>query len=148
MGDSPSLWKIKKERKESEVYRRKKKYRHTEYSNYSCVTLTVFFFIHTLTRKIANKQLKIMSERKHMIEPWNLVCLVAIWWQGRKSWGGGGGKKRAGGGAGSGRGTQRLLFLGLGRLGWISRRGDRSPRSHSSPSTIRIQFLICWLQNL
>lgn len=38
-----------------------------------------------------------------MIEPWTLVCFVAIWWKGRKSLGDRGGKKRILGPTGGGR---------------------------------------------
>lgn len=47
------------------------------------------------------------------------------------------------------RGSQRVLFLGLAGLGCVPWRSDGSSQSHTSSSAaVRIQFLICWLQNL
>lgn len=53
-----------------------------------------------------------------------------------------------GGVLGSGRGVQWVLFLGLSAFGGIPWRGDGASRSHSSTSTIRVELLIRWLENL
>lgn len=116
----------------------------------------IFLFLHTHSQKNCTQTAKQtvknhFREEKTWLNPGHLSALLPFGEKGEKVWETEGGKKEYWGRrevAGCGRGTQRVLFLGLGRLGWISWWGDRSPRSHSSPSAVRIQFLICWLQNL